>query len=118
METKVNRWTSRLKSAKKQQATETAFMKRTERVEPADMVRVDKGETIKKANAIHDQKQGGATPTVPDFCIVRSYLQYAILTQNTCWTGVLVSFDKAVYDSMVFHPESHKSVFQCQDTKL
>ena len=112
METKVNRWTSHLKSAKKQQATETAFMKRTERVEPADMVRVDKGETIKKANAIHDQMQ------VLDFCIVRSYLHYAIVTQNACWTGVLVSFDKAVYDSRVFHPESQKSVFQCQDTKL
>ena len=111
VEAKVNKWSSQLKSAKRQQATETAFKKRSERVEPVDILKVDKGEAVRDAIAILDNVQGGATPSILDFCKVRSYLQYAILTQNACRAGLICNFDKAVFDSRVFHQESQKTVF-------
>ena len=113
IKTKINRWTSLLKPAKKQQAAELALQKRSERVTCDDIVKVDRGESVKEAIAILDRMLAEDNPsfTIFEFSKVRAYLQYAIITQNACRTGIITKFDRDVYDARCYDKATEKVVF-------
>ena len=46
-----------------------------------------------------------------DFSKVRAYLQYAIVTQNACRTGIIIYFDHDIYDARIHNKNRNKVVF-------
>ena len=66
-----------------------------------------------EAIAILDRVLAEDSPSfsIFDFSKVRAYLQYAIITQNACRTGIITNFDRDIYDACIHDKDTNKVVF-------
>ena len=77
---------------------------------------MDKSESVTEAIAILDRVLAKDSPSfsIFEFSKARAYLQYAIITQNACRTGIIINFDCDIYDARIHDKDTNKVVFYGQ----